>query len=107
MVAGIIMFSVTYGINLLVASVNTGNDEEDSWLYVPGVGTWALVEQECDDTEDGCTFLIMHSVTHTLGLGLLIYGLAAQKQVWVRDASIRVVPLTYARGGGLSVLGEF
>ncbi len=108
-IAGTIMFATTYGINITVASF-ADEGSEASWLWVPGVGTWPLVDQACerDGDDSGCEFLIAHSLTHTLGLGLLIYGIAARKSLLVREAAIDVVPVTFAGGGaGLGVIGTY
>lgn len=107
-IAGTILFATTYGINLLVASIADGSDDAN-WLYVPGVGTWPLVDNACerDGGDDGCEFLILHSAAHTFGLGLLIYGIAAQKSVLVRDSKVRVLPARIGSGSGLALDATF
>jgi hypothetical protein len=104
-IAGSIMFGTTYFVNVLVAS-ETSSDKAD-WLYVPVVGTWSLLE-DCNNSDDECTFLTMHSLTHTMGAALLVYGLAARKQRLVRDdVSLMVHPGGVGSGSGLVLRGTF
>jgi hypothetical protein len=108
-IAGTILFATTYGVNLLAASIADGNEDEELWLYVPGVGTWPLVG-DCSDSggnDDGCEFLVLHSLAHTLGLGLLIYGVAAQRNVLVRESRVIVVPARIGSGNGLLLHAGF
>jgi hypothetical protein len=105
-IAGTILFATTYGINLLAASF-TEDEDEELWLYVPGVGTWPLVGNCSDGSDDGCEFLVLHSIAHTLGLGLLIYGVAAQRSVLVRESAVIVVPARIGSGNGLLLHAGF
>jgi hypothetical protein len=113
MIAGTIMFSVTYGINILAASVMT--DDRANWLYVPGVGTWPLVRDACDDRDTrgaGCEFLVMHSLVHSIGLGLIIFAIASPRQVAVRERTALVPSLSLrsarvGTGSGMLLEGSF
>jgi hypothetical protein len=101
------MFSITYGINLLAASIAKNDDA--GWLWVPGVGSWPLVGDECDRSgNDQCEILVLHSLVHSIGLALIIYGVAARKQVLVRQAvSLELVPARIGTGEGLALRGAF
>jgi hypothetical protein len=108
-IAGTIMAGSTYLINLFIADLD-GNDNDDrsTWLYVPGVGTWAYVDEACDNERDGCSIVVMHSLTHSIGLALIIYGLAAPKQILARDtASLRITPYLARSTSGLAATGSF
>lgn len=108
-IAGTIMAGTTYFVNLLVADVEERDgDDRSTWLYVPGVGTWAYVDDACDDERDGCSFVIMHSLTHSIGLAMIIYGIAAPKQLLVRDtAALRITPYLARSTSGIAATGSF
>lgn len=105
-IAGAIMFGSTYFINILIA--DAVDDGREQWMYVPGIGTWPEVGDACDGNSGGCQIVILHSATHTIGLGLLIYGIAARKQILVReDTAFTVVPFATGSASGLAALGRF
>jgi hypothetical protein len=109
-IAGSIMFGVTYLVNLLVASAeDSGNDDRTTWLYVPGVGTWAYYEENCNErSNEGCEFLVLHSLTHTAGAVLLVYGLVARKKLLVRnDVGFSVAPSFTSSGYGFAARARF
>lgn len=108
-VAGTIMAGSTYLINLLIADVaEEDGDDRATWLYVPGVGTWAYADDACDDERDGCSIVVMHSLTHSIGLALIIYGLAAPKAILARDTtSLRITPILARSTSGLLATGSF
>lgn len=110
-IAGAIMAGSTYFVNILIAGVEErSNDSRATYLYIPGIGTWAYVDDACDnDNEDsGCQFVVLHSLTHSIGLGLVIYGIAAPKTVLARDtASVRITPLVGNSLSGLAATGTF
>jgi hypothetical protein len=110
-IAGTIMAGTTYVVNLMVADIddNDGDhDDRSTWLYVPGVGTWAYVDDACDNERDGCSFVIMHSLTHSIGLAMIIYGIAAPKQVLARDtAALRITPYLARSTSGIAATGVF
>jgi len=107
-IAGSIMFGATYLVNVLLAS--NYPDERATWLYIPGVGTWGIIGDECDRSRNDstCEFLVLHSLTHTFGTGLLLYGLFAKKTVLMRDdAHLIVGPTRVGRGYGMAATGVF
>ncbi len=111
-IVGATMGGTTYLINLLVAGIaGRGNDDGGriTMLYIPGIGTWGYVGQACDsDGNDGCSFLVLHSAAHTVGVALFLYGFAAPRTVLVRnDVSWAVVPQIAKSNGGLSLIGQF
>jgi hypothetical protein len=110
-IAGAIMAGTTYIVNLLVADIEERDGDSDdraTWLYVPGVGTWAYVDDACDNEQDGCSFIVMHSATHTVGLALLIYGIAAPRSILVRDtAGVRVTPYVGRGSSGIAASASF
>ncbi len=111
-IAGSIMAGVTYFVNILLADdqQRRGNDTNAAFLYVPGVGTWVLLDEECGSNSGSgsCQLLLIHSLTHSLGVGLVIFGLAAPKQILARDtASISIAPIVTGTTSGLSATGSF
>jgi hypothetical protein len=104
-IAGSIMFGTTYFVDIIIASESSSKDAD--WLYLPVVGPWSLVS-DCNDTNDECTFLMMHALTHTMGAALLVYGIAAPKKRLVRDdARLIVHPARVGSGNGLVLSGAF
>lgn len=110
-IMGTIMGGSTYLINLLIAGVAEETDEHDgrvTMLYVPGLGTWGYVPEACDSDDDGCSFVVLHSAAHSVGVALIVYGIAAPKTVWVRDGvSLGVSPLVGKSSRGLGLFGSF
>jgi len=109
-IAGSLMFGLTYGLQLLVASANDFENTSD-WLVVPVLGSWVFMSEECDGSrgsDDACTFLVLHGLTQTAGAALLIYGLASKSKRYVRDdARVRLAPARFASGYGFSASGRF
>ncbi|MCC6899165.1 MAG: hypothetical protein IT377_09330 [Polyangiaceae bacterium] len=110
-IAGATLGGSTYLINLLVASVASRGEDRGrvALLYVPGVGTWGYVGDACDsDGDDGCSFVILHSAAHTVGVALFVYGFAAPRTVLVRnDVSLTLTPTIGRAGSALSLGGSF
>jgi hypothetical protein len=107
-IAGTLMFGITYGLQVLVTA---GNDfeEETDWLLVPVLGSWVYMSEVCDrGSDDGCTLLALHGLTQTAGAALLIYGLASTQKRYVRDeVSVRLAPARFGSGYGFSANGRF
>jgi hypothetical protein len=103
--AGALMAGITYGINLFIAGFENGDNSSD-WLYVPVVGGWVYASDVCDG--DSCSFLVLHNLTHSAGVVLLIYGLAARRKVLVRnDVGFSITPAKVGSGSGVVVRGTF
>jgi hypothetical protein len=105
--AGALMAGITYGINLFIASLAEGRQDYE-WWYVPVVGGWVWMANQCDNTEGGCTYLVLHNATHTVGVVLLVYGLAAKRTLLVRDdLGFTIAPARVGSAPGIVVRGEF
>jgi hypothetical protein len=62
----------------------------------------------CNAGEAACSFLVLHSVTHSVGVVLLVYGLAAKRKLLVRDdVGWAIAPTHIGSAPGLAVRGEF
>ncbi len=111
-IAGSILAGTTYLINILAAGIieDAGDaDTRTTLLYVPGVGSWGYVGGGCDGSSgSGCEFLVLHSLAHSAGVVLVIYGIAAPKKLWVReDVGLTVLPLVARGMQGLGAVGTF
>jgi hypothetical protein len=105
------MAGSTYFVNVLIAGLEErSGDDRATYLYIPGIGTWAYVNDACDDDnqDDGCQFVVLHSLTHSIGLVMVIYGIAAPKKVLARDsAGLRVTPLVGQNLSGIAATATF
>ena len=113
MIAGTIVFAVSYGIALSVAMIDDFKDQT-SWLAIPIAGPWLMMynrsRPDCDSQirqrlrraslETILRFyLAIDGVAQAAGVGLLGFGMAGRKLL-VRDdsyASVRLVPAPSAR----------
>jgi hypothetical protein len=108
-IAGASMAGSTYLVNLLVAANNENNTAAE-WLYVPGVGPWVFLADDrgCKREANTCELWLIHTLTHTIGLALVVYGVAARRKVAVRDDyGIRISPARVGSGRGFAVEGRF
>jgi hypothetical protein len=106
-IAGSLMFGITYGLQVLVASAVDFEDDSE-WLLVPVVGSWVFMNRTCEDSDDGCSFLVLHGITQAAGAALLVYGLAARHKRYVRDeVGVKVSPVRMGSGYGFSAVGRF
>jgi len=106
---GASMGGATYLVNLLVASVaeKTG-DKRATYLYIPGIGTWAYVNEACSGERSACEIVILHSLAHTIGVAMIVYGLAVPKTVLSRNsASLQIAPVVSRSLTGLAAGGTF
>jgi hypothetical protein len=105
--AGALMAGITYAVNILIAGLAEGRQDYE-WLYVPVIGGWVWMADQCNTNEGGCSFLVLHNVTHTAGVVLLVYGLAAKRTLLVRnDLGLTIAPTRIGSAPGLAVRGEF
>lgn len=102
------MAGSTYLVNLLVAANNENNTAAE-WLYVPGIGPWVYLADDRGCKRDNvCELWLIHTLTHTIGLALVVYGVAARRKVAVRDDyGIRISPARVGSGRGFAVEGSF
>jgi len=100
------MAGITYTVNVLIAS-EVGSERGDV-LYLPLVGPWLYINEVCDNDSSGCSFLVLHSLTHTTGVILLAYGLLARRQILARnDAAWMLTPARVGEGYGFAALAKF
>jgi hypothetical protein len=115
--AGTVLFSVGYGMGLLVA----GSSPEAHVLAIPLVGPmiwgFTMADKEDNDYDDyddyeGFGYYgVLWSMTQIAGLTMLIVGVAAKKKAWLRwdlaGLDVRVQPVMTAETGGLMLHGTF
>jgi hypothetical protein len=123
-IAGTIVFAVSYGIALTVALVDDFKDQTGS-LAIPIAGPWLMMysrsRPNCDSqTGEGCVeqtaetilrfYLAVDGVAQAAGVGLLSFGVAG-RQILVRDdtyASVHLTPGPVGRAGyGALLSGRF
>jgi hypothetical protein len=123
-IAGTIVFAVSYGIALTVALVDDFKDQTGS-LAIPVAGPWLMMysrsRPSCDSqTGAGCIeetaetilrfYLAVDGVAQAAGVGLLSFGVAG-RQILVRDdtyASVHLAPGPVGRSGyGALLSGRF
>lgn len=75
-------------------------------LFIPVVGPFVAVKTS-EASGTGMAILVMNGVAQVTGCALVIAGLAAPKQVLVKqDMPVAVVPFFDPTGGGLAIRGE-
>ena len=125
-IAGTIVFAVSYGIALGVALIDDFNDQT-SWLAIPLAGPWLMMynraQPRCDTSSqsgDICFeqdletilrfYLAVDGVAQAAGATMLGFG-AAGRKLLVRDdsyASVRVLPARVGSSGyGAMLAGRF
>jgi hypothetical protein len=126
-IAGTIVFAVSYGIALGAALVDDFNDQT-SWLAVPLAGPWLMMynraQPRCDTTtsSDVCFeqsletilrfYLAVDGVAQAAGATMLGFGIAGRKLL-VRDDSyaavrVRILPGRVGSSGyGAMLAGRF
>jgi hypothetical protein len=108
--AGSLMFGITYGLQVLVAASVDSEDEAER-LFVPVIGSWVFMGEVCNrssNDDDGCSFLALHGLTQTAGAALLVYGIAAKKKRYVRDETgFQLAPARVGSGYGFRASGRF
>jgi hypothetical protein len=123
-IAGTIVFAVSYGIALSVAMIDDFKDGTGS-LAIPVAGPWLMMynrtRPNCDSqTGNGCVeqgletilrfYLAVDGVAQAAGVGMLGFGMAG-RQLLVRDDSyayVRLVPTPVGSSGyGATLLGLF
>ena len=123
-IAGTIVFAVSYGIALSVAMIDDFKDGTSS-LAIPVAGPWLMMynrsRPDCDSqTGNGCVeqsletilrfYLALDGVAQAAGVGMLSFGMAG-RQLLVRDDSyayVHVVPGPIGRSGyGAMMTGRF
>jgi hypothetical protein len=124
-IAGTIVFAVSYGIALGVALLDDFNDET-SWLSIPIAGPWLMMynraQPSCSSSQSGdiCFerdletvlrfYLAVDGVAQAAGAVMLGFGIAGRKLL-VRDdsyATVRILPARLgATGYGAMLAGRF
>jgi hypothetical protein len=123
-IAGTIVFSVSYGIALSAAMINDF-DDQTQWLAIPVAGPWLMMwdrsRPQCNSqTGSGCVeesletvlrfYLAFDGIAQAVGVGLLAFGVAGRK-ILVRDDSYARVRFTPTRigstGYGAVLSGRF
>ncbi len=84
-VTGLAVFAASYGPSILVAGTAVSEGEEDvAPLFVPIAGPW--ITARTADAEGGARgFLVLSGLAQLTGAGLFIAGMAAQRDVFVRN----------------------
>jgi hypothetical protein len=123
-IAGTIVFLVSYGIALSAAMIDDFKDQTN-WLAVPVAGPWLMMwnrsRPNCNDqTGDGCIeqgletllrfYLAFDGIAQAVGVGLFGFGMAG-RDILVRDdayASVHLLPAPIGSSGyGALLTGRF
>jgi len=123
-IAGTIVFLVSYGIAFSVAMIDDFN-HQTNWLVYPIAGPWLMMynrsRPNCNtDSGDGCVeqslegilrfYLAVDGLAQAAGAAMLGFGLAG-RDILVRDysyASVRLVPAPIGSSGyGATLTGRF
>jgi hypothetical protein len=123
-IAGAIVFLVSYGIAFSVAAIDDFKDQTN-WLTIPIAGPWLMMyhrsQPNCDSQSgDGCVeqsletllrfYLAIDGVAQAAGAVMFAFGVAG-RNILVRDdgyASVRLRPATLgASGYGAMLTGRF
>jgi len=123
-IAGTVMFCVSYGIAVSVAMIDDFEDQTN-WLTIPIAGPWLMMwnrsRPDCDaNSGDGCIdrsletilrfYLAVDGVVQAAGAAMLAFGVAG-RNVLIRDystASVHLTPAPIGRDGYGAVLsGRF
>lgn len=124
-IAGTIVFAVSYGIALGVALLDDF-DDQTSWLAIPLAGPWLMMynraQPSCDTSQSSnlCYeqdletllrfYLALDGVAQAAGATMLGFGIAGRKLL-VRDdsyASVRLLPARVGSSGyGAMLAGRF
>jgi hypothetical protein len=123
-IAGTVMFLVSYGIAFSVAMIDDFKDQT-SWLAVPIAGPWLMMynrsRPDCNgDTGSGCVeqgletilrfYLAIDGLVQAAGVGMLSFGMAG-RDVLVRDdsyAKVHLLPGPVGKDGyGALLTGRF
>lgn len=112
-ITGAALAGGVYLATFLVAGTAVSEGEEDlAPLFIPVVGPWVAVRTSDDGDDELRVPLVMSGIAQLAGVGLLIGGLAAQREVFVRSDAVRAEApkptATFAVGpGNVSMLGQF
>lgn len=109
-VGGACAFAIPYALSIITASVAESGGGGDAWvpLYIPAAGPFvALGTLEPNAT--GTYLLVVDGIAQSAGLIMIVAGLAARREVLVRDAStaprLSITPMTARGTVGLNVGG--
>lgn len=120
LIAGAVVLGVPYVLGLAIAA-GANYQNKSAFLAIPAVGPWLTLgirNHTCAPDDAGCdagealarTFLVLDAIMQTTGTGLLIWGIADQKDVLVRNDVVRVIgvaPTRVGSGYGLGLVGTF
>jgi len=123
-IAGTIVFMVSYGIALSVAMIDDFHDQTH-WLAVPVAGPWLMMwgrsRPNCDtQSGNGCIeqsletvlrfYLAIDGIAQAVGVGLFSFGMAG-RDILVRDdsyAHVNILPTPIGSSGyGATLIGRF
>lgn len=111
-IAGPILFGVTYLVTVLIASIAaTGSDDDriTNYAAIPLVGPWAMLGSSID-TDNFATPLVLSGVFQATGLVMTVLGLVIRRPVYRREYgqlssgislgdSLTLSPSAMGRGG--------
>lgn len=113
-VGGAVLFGTTYALSLFGAFVGAvsqsvtfdgpGHNKSYAPLLLPAVGPFLQIGQGASSA--GTLVLVADGIAQSAGLGLLIYGLASKRSVFVRQ-DIAVVPSVGNGNTGAMLVGRF
>ncbi len=109
-IAGAVTFGATYLVSTSVASAEQDSRDASDWapLFIPVVGPFITVGTA--ESKSFATFaLIMSGLAQSGGLAMFIAGVAAPKDIWVRNdlGRFTVAPIVAGDNGvGLGLIGE-
>jgi hypothetical protein len=118
LIAGAVVLGVPY---VLGAAIAAGGNyaNKSAFLLIPAVGPWLTLgirDHSCAPDDAGCdaseavarTFLVLDAIMQTTGTAFLIWGIADQKDVLVRDDVVfSVAPTKIGSGYGVGLFGSF
>jgi len=111
-VAGAVTFGTLYLFSAIAAAgsgdAHQGGTNPEGALYIPGIGPF--IQLGSTTTQTGTVVLVADGLGQSLGLALLIYGIANPKNVLVRNdlGKPMITPMRMGKDGyGLGLTGSF
>jgi len=118
LIAGAVVLGVPY---VLGAAIAAGGNyaNKSAFLLIPAVGPWLTLgvrDHTCPPDDASCdasealarTFLVLDAIMQTSGAAFLIWGIAGQKDVLVRDDVVfGFAPTKVGSGYGVGLFGSF
>jgi hypothetical protein len=114
---GLVVLGVPYGLSVVVAA--TSDVPSDHWLYLPVGGPLAdiIARGTCQSADcrgnanEAALPLVIDGLTQAAGAAILVTTFASAGRppasAYAARARVRVVPASYAGGGGVAAFGVF